>query len=93
MYYCVSNIQPEKMSFFKLKDGKEYSYSVKEVELKNSLGTNPVCLLEYYITNSAGEVFVLHRTKDGNWYETQEQNRGVDARTLHTMKLLIESLY
>ena len=75
-----------------LDDGSEYFYTIKDVEVTNILGTATSVLQEYFVTNSSGEKLVLHRTNDGNWYEIQGINSGVEKGILLALKLKFDSL-
>lgn len=68
------------------KDGSLYFYTIKQVEIPNLLGTVVAVLDEYFITNSAGETYKLHKTHEGNWYDIPEANNGVDKSILLKLK-------
>jgi hypothetical protein len=75
-----------------LDDKSRFSYTIKQVEITNILGTAVAVLDEYFITNSAGENYKLYKTKEGNWYDVAEVNIGVDKGVLLRFKLGIDNL-
>lgn len=93
MYYCNIEISMTGTGIksLKLDNGNTYFYSVKEVEVSNILGTAVVVLQEYLITNSSREKYILHKTDEGNWYEIQGKNNGIDNGILLALKLKIDS--
>lgn len=74
-----------------LNDSERFSYTIKQVEISNVLGAAVAVLDEYFVTNSAGENYKLYKTKEGNWYDVAEANKGVNVRILLTLKLKIDS--
>lgn len=70
-----------------LGDNSRFFYTIKQVEITNTLGTAVAVLDEYFITNSAGENYKLYKTKEGNWYDVQESNKGIDKGILLGLKL------
>jgi hypothetical protein len=74
-----------------LSDSEGFSYTIKQVEITNILGTAIAVLDEYFVTNSAGENYKVYKTKEGNWYDVAEANNGVNERILHALKLNIDS--
>lgn len=93
MYYCTMEycLTGMERKCVKLDDGREYFYSVKEVEITNILGVAVAVLKEYLIKDSSGEMCVLHKTNEGNWYEIQDTNKGVDKNILLALKLKIDN--
>lgn len=73
-----------------LGDKSRFTYTIKQVEITNILGAAVAVLDEYFITNSAGENYKLYKTKEGNWYDVAEVNKGVDKGVLLGLKLGIE---
>lgn len=71
-------------------NNSRFSYTIKQVEITNILGTAVAVLDEYFITNSAGENYKLYKTKEGNWYDVPEINNGVDKGMLLKLKLVID---
>lgn len=93
-YYCNMNmelIDAEKQHII-LEDGSQYFYTVKPVQIANALGTAVAVLDEYFISNSSGENYKLYKTKEGNWYDVAEANKGVDNSVLMGLKLTIDGL-
>lgn len=74
-----------------LDDGSQYFYTLKPVEITNSLGASVAVLNEYLITNQGGETYKLYKTKEGNWYDVPESNQGADKGTLLALKLKINA--
>jgi hypothetical protein len=73
-----------------LGDNSRFTYTIKQVEITNILGAAVAILDEYFITNSAGENYKLYKTKEGNWYDVAEVNKGVDKGVLLRLKIGIE---
>ena len=73
-----------------LEDGTLYFYSIRPVEVTNVLGVAVAVLDEYHITNSSGEVYKLHKTKEGNWYDGLEEKNESESRKLLSLKFAIE---
>ena len=74
-----------------LSDNERFSYTIKQVEISNVLGAAVAVLDEYFVTNSAGENYKLYKTKEGNWYDAAEANKGVNKIILLVLKLKIDS--
>lgn len=74
-----------------LGDNSRFSCTINQVEITNILGAAVAVLDEYFITNSAGENYKLYKTKEGNWYDVPEANKGVDSSILMGLKLGIDS--
>lgn len=75
-----------------LADSSRFAYTIKQVEIVNSLGAVVAVLDEYFITNSAGENYKLYKTKEGNWYDVPEVNKGVDKGVILELKLGIDNM-
>jgi hypothetical protein len=75
-----------------LNSNSRFSYTIKQVEITNILGAAVAVLDEYSITNSAGENYKLYKTKEGNWYDVPEANKGVDKGVLMVLKLGIDGI-
>lgn len=74
-----------------LGDNSKFSYTVKQVELKNILGTLVAVLDEYLITSSSGEGYKLYKTKDGNWYDVETANPNGNNGILRVLKLALDT--
>lgn len=74
-----------------LSDNERFSYTIKQVEISNVLGAAVAVLDEYFVTNSVGENYKLYKTKEGNWYDAAEANKGVNKSILLALKLKIDS--
>ena len=74
-----------------LSNNERFSYTIKQVEISNVLGAAVAVLDEYFVTNSAGENYKLYKTKEGNWYDAAEANKGVNKIILLVLKLKIDS--
>ncbi len=59
------DIKTEEIKEIVLDDNTRFSYTIKQVEITNILGTAVTVLDEYFITNSAGEIYQLYKTKEG----------------------------
>jgi hypothetical protein len=86
------DIRIEEIKEIVLSDNSRFSYTIKQVEITNALGAAVAVLDEYFITDSAGENYKLYKTKEGNWYDVPEVNKGVDKSVLLGLKLGIDSL-
>jgi hypothetical protein len=85
------DIRTEEIKEIVLSDNSRFSYSIKQVQITNILGAAVAVLDEYFITNSAGESYKLYKTKEGNWYDVPEANKGIDKGVLLGLKLGIDS--
>jgi len=85
------DLRTEEIKEIVLSDNSRFSYSVKQVQITNILGAAVAVLDEYFITNSAGENYKLYKTKEGNWYDVPEANKGIDKGVLLRLKLGIDS--
>ena len=74
-----------------LSNNERFSYTIKQVEITNILGAAVAVLDEYFVTNSVGENYKLYKTKEGNWYDAAEANKGVNKSILLALKLKIDS--
>lgn len=56
-----------------LDNGNCYLYTIQPYQMKNVLGAEVAVLDEYSFTRkSTSEIFKLYRTKEGNWYNLDE---------------------
>lgn len=85
------DIKTEEIKEIILADNSSFSYTIKQVEVKNSLGAAVAVLDEYLITNTAGEIFKLYKTKEGNWYDVPEANNRVEKGVLLGLKFAIDA--
>jgi hypothetical protein len=85
------DIRTEEIKEIVLSDNRRFSYTIKQVEITNILGAAVAVLDEYFITNSVGENYKLYKTNEGNWYDVEEANKGVDNTVISTLKIAIES--
>ena len=85
------DIRTEEIKEIVLGDNSRFSYTIKQVEVRNILGAAVAVLDEYLITNSAGENYRLYKTKEGNWYDVPEANAGVAKSILLALKLKIDN--
>jgi hypothetical protein len=81
------DIRTEEVKEIILSDNSRFSYTIKQVEITNVLGSAVAALDEYFITNAAGENYKLYKTKEGNWYDVPDVNKGVDKGVLLGLKL------
>lgn len=85
------NIRTKEIKEIVLGDNNRFSYTIKQVEIKNILGAAVAVLDEYSITDSAGVNYKLYKTKDGNWYDLPEANTGIAKNILLALKLKIDN--
>lgn len=85
-------INTEEIKHIILNDNSRFTYTIKQVEITNILGAAVAILDEYLITNSAGENYKLHKTKEGNWYDVPGTNIGIAKSILLKLKLGIDNL-
>lgn len=85
------DIKTEEIKQIIFGDNNQFSYTRKQVEIKNTLGAAVAVLDEYSITDSAGVNYKLYKTKDGNWYDLPEANTGIPKSILLALKLKIDN--
>ncbi len=74
-----------------LEDKSQYFYSVKPVEISNALGSVIAILDEYSITNSSGQNYKLHKTKEGNWYDISKGTGNGNNAILRALKSALDN--
>lgn len=78
-----------------VEDNSLFYYTITPYQLTNSLGNSIAILQEYTFTkkddNSGQFSCKLYRTKEGNWYDIQEANRGVEKAIIRMLKSAIDS--
>ena len=74
-----------------LDDGKKYHYITTAFEVQNALGKVAAILEEFLITGEDGSVYKLYKTKEGNWYDLDEQNNAVEQIILQQLKRAIDN--
>lgn len=85
-------IETDEIKEIVLADGSRFSYSVRQVEITNILGAAVAVLDEYFITKrSREESYKLYRTKDGNWYDLEDNNLGTISDIKRELKMAFES--
>lgn len=85
------DIKTEEIRQINFGDNNQFSYTRKQVEIKNILGAAVAVLDEYSITDSAGVNYKLYKTKDGNWYDLPDANTGISKSILLALKLKIDN--
>lgn len=85
------DIKTEEIKQIIFGDNNQFSYTRKQVEIKNILGAAVAVLDEYSITDSTGEKYKLYKTKDGIWYDLPEANTGIAKSILLALKLKIDN--
>lgn len=98
VYYCgmeTDRFETEKELAI-LADNRRYFYTIKPFELTNFLG-HVITILDEYIfvsaeLNGETELYTLHRTEDGNWYDITETNSVAKNAILRSLKSAIEKL-
>jgi hypothetical protein len=93
IYYCV--MRDELKNLFSnqiiLEDGSQFFYTVKPFEMMNILGAVVAVLDEYLFTKKgSSESYKFYRTKDGNWYDVNDDNAPAEYSILRTLKLAID---
>ena len=78
-----------------LEDKSRYYYTVKPYELTNVLGHSVAVLQEYDFTKqdegSGSFSCKLYKTKEGNWYDINEEMGRADKHILRMLKSAIDS--
>ncbi len=74
-----------------LEDGRKYHYITTAFEVQNALGAVAAVLEEYLITSDDGTAYKLYKTKEGNWYDLDEQNNAVEQIILQRLKRAIDN--
>jgi hypothetical protein len=92
MREALKNLYSNKIT---LEDNSQFYYTIKPYELTNALGKIIAILQEYNFTkdgDNCGDFSCkLYRTKEGNWYDMQDENRGVEKGVLLALKLAIDN--
>jgi hypothetical protein len=77
-----------------LGDNSQFSFTISPYELTNALGSTIVILREYKFTkmdDKDGQFSCkLYKTKEGNWYDIEDSNRGVEKAILRMLKSAVE---
>ncbi len=94
-YYC--NMREALKNVFGkeiiLEDGIVFIYTVQPYEMKNMLGQIVAVLDEYAFTKKGtSETYKLYRTNEGNWYDANGQNSGVESSILLALKNAVDTL-
>ena len=78
-----------------LRDGCTFYYSISPYDLKNTLGKNIAVLQEYNFAIKRDDIeqinCKLYKTKDGNWYDFEDSNTGVEKELLRQLKSAIDA--
>ncbi|NOT90778.1 hypothetical protein [Ferruginibacter sp.] len=78
-----------------LEDNNQFYYTIKPYELTNALGNIIAVLQEYNFTKEGdnnGQFYCkLYKTKEGNWYDVEEMNKGIDSNMIMLLKLATNS--
>ena len=78
-----------------LEDNSQFYYTISSYELTNALGNIITVLQEYNFTkkddNNGQFSCKLYRTKEGNWYDIEDENSGVGKGVLLALKLAIDN--
>lgn len=79
-----------------LKDGSMFSYIKRPAEITNPLGVVIAILKEYIVTKNAeksSDFFCkLYKTKEGNWYDKNEEEIPENKMLLQQLKSAIDEL-
>ncbi|MBY0479093.1 MAG: hypothetical protein K2Q24_15705 [Chitinophagaceae bacterium] len=76
------DIKTEEIRQINFGDNNQFSYTRKQVEIKNILGAAVAVLDEYFITSSTGETYKLCKTSEGNWYDAPNTNIAINKSVL-----------
>lgn len=74
-----------------LDDGVKYQYAISQVEVENALGAVVAVLDQLIITDEAGNLYKLYKTKEGNWYDLDAENNTFQQAVLQRLKRAIDS--
>ena len=85
------DVRTEESKEIILSDNNRFTYTIKQVEIKNILGTSVAVLDEHSITDTDGVNYKLYKTKYGNWYDLPEANTGIAKNILLALKLKIDN--
>ncbi len=73
-----------------LDNGNCYLYTIQPYQMKNVLGAEVALLNEYSFTRkSTSETFKLYRTKEGNWYNLDENTDTTQTQLFLEIKTAI----
>ena len=77
-----------------LEDNSQFYYTIKPYEFTNALG-NIVAVLQEYNFIKEGEnneqlSYKLYKTKEGNWYDVNDNNSPSDYNILRALKTAID---
>ncbi|MEI2822679.1 MAG: hypothetical protein V9F02_04535 [Chitinophagaceae bacterium] len=73
-----------------LDNGDCYLYTIQPYQMKNVLGTEVAVLDEYsFNRKNTSETFKLYRTKEGNWYNLDENKDTIQTRLFLEIKTAI----
>lgn len=79
-----------------LEDSSQFYYTIKSYEMTNTLGNVIALLQEYCFTEKSGNYRAfsckLYKTKEGNWYDIDEANEGVEKSILLALKLAVDNI-
>ena len=78
----------------KLADGTHFYYRKNTTEITNPLGTVVAVLQEYLVFNNAEKnasiICKLYKTKEGNWYDKDDEKIAIDKKLLRQLKSAID---
>lgn len=76
-----------------LEDGCRYMYTIQSYEMKNALGAVVALLDEYSFTKKgATETYKLYRTKEGNWYNIDENKDALQTKLFLEIKTAMAAI-
>jgi hypothetical protein len=92
MRYALKNLFSNQII---LEDNSLFYYTITPYELTNALGNIIAVLEEYNFTkkdDNRGQFSCkLYRTKEGNWYDFEEANEGVEKAIVRMLKSAIDA--
>ena len=84
-------IKAEESKEIILSDNGRFSYTIKQVEITNILGAVVAILDEYlFIKNGSTESHKLYRTKDGNWYDLEDNKSAAIGDIKRELKIAFD---
>ncbi|MBK7289132.1 MAG: hypothetical protein IPI78_02165 [Chitinophagaceae bacterium] len=78
-----------------LEDNSQFYYTIKPYELTNALDNVIAVLQEYAFTKEGDDngqfSCKLYKTKEGNWYDKEEEKPAANNNILRALKLAIDN--
>lgn len=88
------DIKTEEPKEIILNDNCRFSYTIKQVEINIILGAAVAVLDEYLFTKKGvTESYKLYRTKDGNWYDLEDNKSVSISDAKRELKIAFDTTY